>query len=109
MEAPADLGPEDRWGMILERRVFFLVSLAAAEVVGDMASAVTTADPIFLEANALALTERHGRTREGGWGGDERLWGWRRSSGPSRRPKPQPSSLSDASVLHTVIADAGSH
>ena len=52
--------------MILERRFFVLVLLAAAEVVGEMDSAVTTADPIFLEANALDLPERHGQTRDGG-------------------------------------------
>ena len=74
MEATADLGPEDLWGMILrgyvcrtsERRVFVLVLLAAEDVVGEMASAVTTVDTIFLEANALDLLERHGRTRNGG-------------------------------------------
>ena len=55
--------------------VIFLVSLAAAEVVGEMALAVTTANPIFLEANTLALPEIHGRKREGGWGKDERPQG----------------------------------
>ena len=52
----------------LERRVFVLVSLAVAEVVGEMDLEVTTANPIFLEANALALPEIHGQTREGGGG-----------------------------------------
>ena len=52
-----------------ERWVFVLVSLVAVEVVGKMASAVTTADSMFLKANALALPERQGRTREGGGGG----------------------------------------
>ena len=47
MKAPADLGKDDRWGMILERQIFLLVSLVASEVVGQMTSAVTTVDPIF--------------------------------------------------------------
>ena len=49
----------------LERQVFVLVSFAAAEVVGEMALAVTPVDTIFLEANALAISERHGRKKEG--------------------------------------------
>ena len=73
MLAPEDLGPEDQWGMILKgyvcrtskRQVSILVSLAAEEVVGELASAVTTAGLIFLESNALALQERHRQTREG--------------------------------------------
>ena len=52
----------------LERQVFVLVSFAAAEVVGEMALAVTPVDTIFLEANALAISERHGRKKEGGVG-----------------------------------------
>ena len=38
-----------------KRRFVVLVLLAATEVVGEIASVVTTANPIFLEANALAL------------------------------------------------------
>ena len=63
----------------------------------------------FLEANALILPKIHGQTRERRWVKDERPWGWQRSSGPSLRTEPKPSSLSDASALHTVIADARSH
>ena len=71
MEAPADFGPEYRWGMILrgylcqtlERRVFVLVLLVAEEVVWEMNLAVTTANLILLEENALALLERHGQMR----------------------------------------------
>ena len=46
-----------------ERRVFVLVYFAAAEALGEMAFAVTTADPIFLEANSLDLPKRHERMR----------------------------------------------
>ena len=51
-----------------ERRVFVLILLAAAEVVGEVASAVMTVNQVFLEAKALDLPERHRRTRGGGGG-----------------------------------------
>ena len=52
----------------LKRWVIVLVSLAAVEVVGETDLAVTTANPIFLEANVLALSVIYGRGIEGGVG-----------------------------------------
>ena len=52
----------------MKRWVIVLVSLAAVEVVGETDLAVTTANPIFLEANVLALSVIYGRGIEGGVG-----------------------------------------
>ena len=45
-----------------------MVLLTAADAAGEIALVATTADPTFLEVNALALLERHRQTKEGGVG-----------------------------------------